>query len=87
MDQAEIKKICRSCGADVTHKGRHKNRDGEYSCLECHEAEKASLRRRILGLTGQRVRLIVLYAILAVLGSGLFWKFLEIMNQPSGPGP
>ena len=42
MSLADVEKICVSCGANVAHQGRHKDRKGEYWCLPCHRARRKS---------------------------------------------
>ena len=42
MSTADVEKICVSCGANVAHQGRHKDRQGEYWCLPCHRAHRQS---------------------------------------------
>lgn len=40
MSSTDVEKICVSCGANVAHQGRHKDRKGEYWCLPCHRAHR-----------------------------------------------
>ena len=40
------RKICCSCGADVTHKKRMKDSSGTYWCFECGVADTRSKRER-----------------------------------------
>ena len=82
MDQIEVKKTCRSCGADLTNRRRHKNSHGEYYCSECVEAKKGLPERRFLGLTGKKLRLVILCVFLAALASWMFWEFLDVFSQP-----
>jgi hypothetical protein len=52
MDEPEVRKICRTCGADVTHRTRHKTHTGEYLCKTCLEDRNGSSK----GHSSQRKR-------------------------------
>ena len=82
MDQAEIKKVCRSCGEDVSHNKRHKHRDGTYSCPKCQELQKGSAQQTFEGLASKKFLLFFLYVMLAIAACWFFWKVLDYMNQP-----
>jgi hypothetical protein len=81
MEEAEVRKTCRSCGEDLRHKKRHKNRDGTYLCPKCAEAENRWGRRVITRLTDKKLRLLVLYIILAVVAGIVFWQILDVMSH------
>jgi predicted sulfurtransferase len=85
MDETEVKKTCHACGADITHARRHKNADGEYLCPKCFENRRQSSKERSRESQRTKSRRVVLCAILAAAGAWLFFKFLDIMNQPSDP--
>jgi hypothetical protein len=42
MNVEEARRLCASCGADVTHHQSHKNRRGQYFCAACHQAARRS---------------------------------------------
>jgi predicted RNA-binding Zn-ribbon protein involved in translation (DUF1610 family) len=81
MSQNEVKKTCKSCGADVAHKERHKHRDGTYTCPKCRKEQKGSSQRVFEGLTGKKLRLVIFYVILVVVACLIFWKILDYVNQ------
>jgi hypothetical protein len=79
MDEAEVKKTCRSCGKDLRHQRRCKSRDGTYLCPECSEDKHRWDRQLIAKLADKKYQWFVLYAILAVLACVVFWKLLDII--------
>ncbi len=87
MVQIEIKKTCRSCGVDLTNRKRHKNSLGEYYCSACVEGKKGSPERRFLGLTGRKVRRVLLCVVLAALAGWICWEFLDAFSQAQTLGP
>jgi hypothetical protein len=82
MVREQNQKVCRACGTDVTHRFRHKDRQGEYLCGECLDAKKRPSRRQFLGLTGQKLPRGAVVAVLAAAAAWVFWKLLVAMNQP-----
>ena len=87
MVQIEIKKTCRSCGMDLTDKRRHKNSQGEYYCSECLEGKKRPPRACFLGITGKKLRRVLLCVFLAALASWLLWEFLDVFSHARPPNP
>jgi hypothetical protein len=82
MEGSAAKKNCHVCGADVTHASRHKNSYGEYVCSDCFEAKRQTTRRHPHDRhTGKRVRQFIVYAILAAVGSWLFFEAISILSQ------
>ena len=47
MDESEVKKTCCSCGADLTHRKRHKNHLGEYYCPGCVGRQEGIIATRV----------------------------------------
>ena len=78
----EGKKTCHSCGADVTHATRHKNRHGEYLCSKCLETRDQAREHKARQHVRRTCRRAFLYAILAVAAGWIFLKVLDAMNQP-----
>jgi len=79
----EVKKTCHSCGADVTHTIRHKNRNGEYVCSKCLEARRQSSQQQDRQYVRTRFRRIFLCAFLAAAAGWIFFKLLGVMDQLS----
>ena len=81
MDEAEIQKICRSCGADLRHKKRCKSRDGTYICSKCAKEGKRWDRQVIGKLADKKLHRLVLYVVLAALACIVFWELLDILTR------
>ncbi len=81
MDQAEVRKTCRSCGADLRHKKRRKSRDGTYLCPRCVRDKHRWDRQIIAKLADKKLQRFVLYVVLAAIAGIIFWQILDIMNQ------
>ena len=79
MDEAEVKKTCRSCGEDLRHKKRCKSRDGTYLCPECAKDKHRWDRQLIAKLADKKLQRLILYAILAALACIVFWQILDII--------
>ena len=79
MDQTEVKKICRSCGADLRHKRRRKSRDGTYICPKCVKGGNWWDRQVIGKLADKKLQRFVLYVVLTALACIAFWQILDIM--------
>jgi hypothetical protein len=79
MDRTEVKKTCYACGADVTHKSRHKSGQGKYLCSTCLAAKKTkSSRQRTRGRVLARSGRVFLYVLLAAGGAWLFYYVLDM---------
>jgi hypothetical protein len=87
MDEAEVTKICRSCGEDLRHKKRRKDRDGTYLCPNCIRAANRWDRRLLAALTDKKTQRLALYVVLAVLAGVIFWSILDVINQAGSPSP
>jgi hypothetical protein len=86
MDEAEVTKICRSCGEDLRHKKRRKSRDGTYLCPNCIRAENRWDRRLLATVAHKRTQRFAFYVVLAVLAGVIFWSILDVMSEAnSGP--
>jgi predicted RNA-binding Zn-ribbon protein involved in translation (DUF1610 family) len=81
MDPVEVKKTCHSCGADVTHKNRHKDRHGDYLCPKCLETRKHSSRHRSRNLLLATCLRFFLYVLLAALAA---WGFYRVLDMVAG---
>lgn len=86
MSQTEVRKACYMCGADVTHKSRHKNRRDQYVCPKCVEAKKRSPRNRVSDRLGVPPSQLMGYLALALVGCWLFYRCLgvaiDVMTVP-----
>jgi hypothetical protein len=83
----EVKKTCHSCGADVTHAARHKNRHGEYLCSKCLKARRQSSRERSHERRRTKVLHIVFWVVIAVVASVVFFEFLRVVHDMSDLNP
>ncbi len=83
MDLTKVKKTCYACGADVTHKSRHKNGQGDYLCRVCLDAKRTSSRHRTRGRVLARSGRIFLYVLLAAAGAWLFYHVLDVLVTSS----
>ena len=87
MDEAKVKKICRSCGEDLRHKKRRKDHGGTYLCPNCVKAENRWNRRLLAKLLDKKSQLILLYLVLAVLAGVIIWAVMDVMNQADSGQP
>ena len=81
MDDAEVKKTCRSCGKDLRHKKRCKSRDGTYLCPKCFESENRWDRRTVGKLADKKLWWFILWAVIAAIACIVFWKILDVVSS------
>jgi hypothetical protein len=88
MNHEDSQRRCNFCDQVIARKDCHRNRYGEYVCLECSKKGKRwSSRRRFLKVAKRLLR----FALIALIGvsaaSGYVWLMIKIMNRISQTPP
>ena len=87
-DRESSPRNCTFCDQIITRKDCHRNRYGEYVCLECKKKGKRwSSRRRFFRVAKRFLKFFIIGLISVSAASGYVWLMVQIMNRISQPRP